>query len=96
MIIERSEFEVVAGREEEFLRYLEANRKKVEGFAGCRSFNFGRGVESPSKFILLLIWDSVEAHERVTRQPDFIAMGEKMAPFIADGKMEHFNSPGWK
>ena len=90
MVIEKSEVEVAAGKEEEFLRYLESTRKTVEGLDGCRSYTFGRGVENPSKFILLLTWDSVEAHENATRQPHFAEMEPHFAKYVIGGAMEHF------
>jgi heme-degrading monooxygenase HmoA len=37
---------------------------EVADAPGCRSMRMTRGVESPSRFVLLVEWDSVEAHER--------------------------------
>jgi quinol monooxygenase YgiN len=90
MILERSEVEVAAGQEEAFLRYLQSTRRQVENLTGCRSYTFGRGVENQSRFILLLTWDSVEAHETATQSPEMIAMQPQFAKYAIGGAMEHF------
>lgn len=63
MVLERAELPVIPGREAEFeaafatVRHLPA---AIEGFVSLRLV---RGVESPSLYILLIEWDSVDAHE---------------------------------
>ena len=40
-------------------------REVLTGTPGCRSVRMTHGVESPQRFVLLVEWDSVEAHEAV-------------------------------
>ena len=64
MILERAELPVIPGLEAEFesafatVAHLPAT---VEGF---RSLRLVRGIESPSLYVLLIEWDSVDAHEQ--------------------------------
>ena len=37
---------------------------------GCRTVRMTRGVESPKRFVLLVEWDSIEAHEINFRQTE--------------------------
>ena len=37
---------------------------------GCQSVRMTSGIESPNRFVLMVEWDSVEAHEVNFRQTD--------------------------
>ena len=43
-------------------------REQLTSTEGCRSVRMTRGIETPTRFILLVEWDSVEAHEVNFRQ----------------------------
>ena len=45
-------------------------RDVLAGTAGCRSVRMTRGIESPERFVLLVEWDSVQAHEVNFRQTE--------------------------
>lgn len=51
-----------------------------------------QGVESPSRFVLLIEWDSVEAHEQGFRETErFGAWRAAIGPFFAKPPVvEHF------
>ena len=66
MIIERVELQVAEGKEEAFATILGDARKILSSADGCRSVAAARGVENPSKFLLLLEWDSVGHHVAFT------------------------------
>lgn len=91
MVIERVEAEVIASRVEEFLRHLQATRGVIDNSKGCRAFTFGRGVENPSKIILLVTWDSIEAHA-AAKEPNEYREWIKTLPGFFAGRpaMEHF------
>lgn len=62
MVLEVALIDVVAGQEEDFTAAYAEARELVATTPGCRSVRMTRGVESPSRFVLLVEWDSVEAH----------------------------------
>jgi heme-degrading monooxygenase HmoA len=55
-----------------------------------------RGVESPSRFVLLVEWDTVEAHEQNFRGTErFTAWRAAIGPFFAEPPhVEHFTDIG--
>ncbi len=75
--------------------YLEA-RPILAETPGCRSVRMTHGIERPGRFVLLVEWDSVEAHEVEFRQTDrFTAWRAAIGPFF-DGPplVEHFADVG--
>jgi quinol monooxygenase YgiN len=92
MIIERVEFEIAPGQEEAFLAHCDAHRDTFAAMAGCNSFRFGRGVENPSKMMLLLHWDSVDAHNAAREAGAIKPFGAALGPMLAGTpSMEHFD-----
>jgi heme-degrading monooxygenase HmoA len=63
MVLEVADIEVSPGAEDEFAAAYLSVREVVSSTPGCRSVRMTRGIESPSRFVLLVEWDSVEAHE---------------------------------
>ena len=91
MVIERVEFEVLAGREEEFLRHIQVTRGVIDNSKGCQAFTFGRGVENPAKMILLVTWDSIEAHAAAKEPSEYCEWAKQLPGFFAGRPtMEHF------
>lgn len=76
MVIERVELDINPGKEADFLHHCDVSRPLFATIRGCTSFRFGRGIENPSKIILLVGWDSVDAHDEAR------ASGA-LAPFVA-------------
>ena len=64
MVLEMAVIEVTPGSEEAFAAAYRQVRHEVADAPGCRSVRMTRGVESPSRFVLLVEWDSVAAHEQ--------------------------------
>lgn len=62
MVLEVAVFEIMPGREDEFIAAYAEARPLVETTPGCRSVRMTRGEESPSRFVLLVEWDSIAAH----------------------------------
>ena len=71
--------------------YAEA-RPLVTDTPGFRSIRMTRGVESPSRFVLLVEWDSVAAHEENFRGSErFPRWRALIGPyFAAPPVVEHF------
>ena len=59
---------------------------------GCRSVRMNRGIESPNRFVLLVEWDSVRAHEVNFRRTDrFVTWRAAIGPYFAHPPVvEHF------
>lgn len=71
--------------------YREA-RSILVGTEGCRSVRMTHGIESPERFVLLVEWDSVEAHERSFRATErFTRWRALIGPWFAGPpRVEHF------
>ncbi len=62
MVTEHALLSVAPGREDDFeLAFAEA-RGIIAAAEGCRSVSLSRSVESPSSYLLLVEWESIEAH----------------------------------
>ena len=64
MVLEVALIDVLPGQEDAFATAYRLGHPILAGTPGCRSVRMTRGVESPSRFVLLVEWDSVEAHEK--------------------------------
>ena len=62
MALEVAVIIVRPGGEDDFMAAFRSVRPVLATTPGCRSVRMTRGVESPSRFVLLVEWDSVEAH----------------------------------
>lgn len=91
MLVERSEISIREGREDDF-----ATAMKNQGIAllsavpGVVAVEFGRGVENPGKFLLLLEWENMDAHIAFNKTPACTALRALIGPFSKGGSMEHF------
>jgi quinol monooxygenase YgiN len=93
MFVERAELPIIPGKEEEFAAAMASKGTAMLAAApGCHSVRVGRGVESPSKFLLLLEWDAVESHIALTQTPAFDEFKALVGPYIGGAPdMEHFD-----
>jgi len=83
-VLEVADIAVQPGREEEFLAAYRSVRDVLAGTPGCRSVRMTRGVESPARFVLLVEWDSLAAHEEEFRGTGrFTAWRAAIGPFFA-------------
>jgi heme-degrading monooxygenase HmoA len=92
MVLEVALIDVQEGREAEFAKaYAEASVILRET-AGCRSVRMTKGIESPSRFVLLVEWDSIDAHVDNFRATErFVRWRGLIGPYF-DGtpRVEHF------
>ncbi|MFC3740351.1 antibiotic biosynthesis monooxygenase family protein [Paractinoplanes deccanensis] len=70
MVLEVALIDVHPGEEDAFAAAYQAGRPILAGTPGCLSVRMTRGVESPSRFVLLVEWESVEAHLENFRATD--------------------------
>jgi heme-degrading monooxygenase HmoA len=62
MIREHAVLPVIPGQEQAFEAALQEALPLIAGSPGFRRISVSRGVESPSSYLLLVEWDSLEAH----------------------------------
>ena len=92
MVLEIALIDVQPGHEDDFAAAYSQARSLVATTPGCRSVRMTRGVESASRFVLLVEWDSIEAHldnfRASERFPQWRAL---IGPFFAAPPVvEHF------
>ena len=91
MLVERSELTVKDGAEEEFYAAItEKGVPLLQSVDGVISVQVGRGVENPSKFMMLVGWQSMDAHTAYGGTPKSLELRGIMGPFLSGGAMEHF------
>jgi heme-degrading monooxygenase HmoA len=92
MVLEVAEIKVTPGQEEAFKEAYRTAREFVEVSPGLRSMRMTQGVETPTRFVLLIEWDSVEAHEQGFRETErFPKWREAIGPYFAQPPLvEHF------
>lgn len=92
MVLEVAVIDVVPGAEQDFADAYRGIREVLSSTPGCRAVRMTRGVESPSRFVLLVEWDSVEAHEQEFRGTDrFVQWRTAIGPFFtAPPDVQHF------
>ncbi len=90
-MLEVADIAVQPGREDEFVAAYRSVRDVLSGTPGCRSVRMTRGVESPARFVLLVEWEKLAAHEEDFRGTDrFTAWRAAIGPFFAGPpRVEH-------
>ncbi|MBD0021827.1 antibiotic biosynthesis monooxygenase [Gordonia pseudamarae] len=76
-----------------FIEAYKGVREVLVGTPGCQSVRMTHCVESPDRFVLLVHWDSVAAHEDNFRATDrFTTWRAAISPFFAGPpRVEHFD-----
>jgi heme-degrading monooxygenase HmoA len=62
VITEHAVLPVIAGREGEFMKVMERAKQIIAASPGFVSLRVERCVERPSNFLLLVEWETLEAH----------------------------------
>ena len=92
MLLERAELLIKAGSEKDFAAAMnERGIALLASVPGVKSVNFGRGVENPDKFMLLVEWESMDAHAAFPNAPVYPEFRELIRPHSKGGSMEHFD-----
>ncbi|MCM3923719.1 antibiotic biosynthesis monooxygenase [Frankia sp. AiPs1] len=83
-VLEIARFDVQPGTEDKFVAAYREVRTEVVGTPGCRSARLTRGIESPSSFVLLVEWDSLDSHLKNFRESDrFVRWRTALGPYFA-------------
>jgi heme-degrading monooxygenase HmoA len=92
MVLEVALIDVQPGQEDAFAQAYATARPILVSTPGCRSARMTRGIESPSRFVLLVEWDSVQSHNETFRNSDrFTQWRGHIGPyFAAPPTVEHF------
>lgn len=92
MILEHAILPVVPGRELEFEAAFAAARGIMASMPGFVDLRLSRSIESPNEYLLLVHWESVEAHEQGFRgSPEYARWRELLHHFYDPFPVvEHF------
>ena len=94
MVLEVADIHIPPGRNAEFEEAIARGvRTVVAKAAGMRSYQVHKGIESPERYVLLIEWDTLEAHTVGFREsPLFAEWRAIVGPFFAKPPVvEHFN-----
>lgn len=93
MVLEIADFAVLAGREDEFVAAYREARALLAGTPGFRSARMHRSIETPTRFVLFIEWDSVEAHTVGFRESENFGRWRGIVGPFFDGAptVEHAN-----
>jgi heme-degrading monooxygenase HmoA len=84
MITEIAEIDITPGQEAAFIAGVEKALSLFARVPGCHGAKLQRGIESPTKFILLVTWDSVAAHtEQFVGSPDWNQWRDLVGTYFA-------------
>ena len=94
MIVERAEFTLVPGSEDDFIAAFPRARAVISKADGFRWVELHQGIEMPSTFLLLVGWESLEAHVDGFRGSDlFTQWRAVIGPYFAEQpRVEHFSA----
>ena len=91
MVLEVALIDVTPGSEQAFAAAYAQAKVLVGDTPGCRSMRMTRGVETPTRFVLLVEWDSVEDHQVFRDSDRFPQWRALIGPhFAAPPQVEHY------
>jgi heme-degrading monooxygenase HmoA len=91
MVLEVALIDVQAGHEQAFEDAFQQVRTAVSGSPGCLSMRMTHGIETPTRFVLLVEWESVAAHEAFRASDSFGRWRAGIGPHFAHPPhVEHF------
>jgi heme-degrading monooxygenase HmoA len=93
MILEVADIRITAGQQAAFEEAIQRGVRNVISQArGYRSHRIEHGIESPERYLLMIVWDTLENHTVDFRQSEaFAAWRAIVGPFFASPpQVEHF------
>ncbi|MCM3886014.1 antibiotic biosynthesis monooxygenase [Frankia sp. R82] len=83
-VLELARFEIRPGTEQAFESAFWQIRSELVGSTGCRGARMTRGVESPSSYVLLVEWDTLDDHLVGFRESEaFVRWRAALGPYFA-------------
>jgi heme-degrading monooxygenase HmoA len=91
MVTEIAVLTVAEGSEAAFAKVMtEVGAPALKGLPGAQSVRIGGGIETPTRFAVVIEWDSVEAHMAATKTEAFKTFSLAVKPYVVGMTMEHF------
>ena len=91
MILEVALIDVTTGAEAAFADAFRQGRALVADTPGFQSLRMTQGIETPTRFVLLVEWDSVAAHQLFRDSDRFGQWRALIGPHLAGPPhVEHF------
>ncbi|CAN5398150.1 antibiotic biosynthesis monooxygenase [soil metagenome] len=91
MVLEVALIDVVAGSEQAFEDGYRSVRSALADSPGLLSVRMTHGIESPTRFVLLVEWESLEAHQGFRDSERFAVWRSGIGPHFAQPPhVEHF------
>ncbi len=92
MVLERASFRIAPGREEEFEQAFQQAQLVIAAAKGFQGATLSRGVESPSTYLLLVEWATLEDHTVGFRDSPAFGEWRGLIGHLFDGApdVEHF------
>ena len=92
MVLERAQFRITPGREDEFEQAFAQAKLLLARSHGFRSATLSRGIESPSTYLLLVEWETLEDHTEGFRGSPAFGEWRALIGHLFDGApdVEHF------
>ena len=92
MVLEQAQFRITSGREQEFEQAFEQAKLVLAASPGFLSATLSRGVESPSTYLLLAEWRTLEDHTEGFRGSPAFGEWRGLLGHLFDGApdVEHF------
>src|SRR4029453_11755017 len=92
MVVEVALIDVLPGQEDAFAVAYRVGHPILATTPGCRSVRMTRGIASASRFVLLVEWDSVDAHLENFRNTERFAQWRALIGqhFATAPVVEHF------
>lgn len=92
MVLELAKFQIKPEMDGEFTKVLAQAKAVISQAKGFISIKFKRSIESPTVFIAMIEWETLEDHTIAFRESDlFLEWRNVVGPFFADKPVvEHF------
>lgn len=91
MVLEVALLDVTPGTEAAFTAAFHTAKELVAQTPGCRTIRMTQGVETPTRFVLLIEWDSVAAHQVFRDSDRFGVWRGLVGPYFSQPPVvEHF------
>jgi quinol monooxygenase YgiN len=90
MVTEVAVFQAASGKEDAFAQGIQQGIKVIRRAPGCQSVNAQRCVEDPARFLLVVQWENLEAHnEGFSNSPLFAEYRSHINGLILSGPVIH-------
>ncbi|HEY2764732.1 MAG TPA: antibiotic biosynthesis monooxygenase family protein [Pseudonocardiaceae bacterium] len=91
MVLEIAELTIRSGEEDSFAAAYDRAAHLVGDSPGCVSIRMTRGIESPSRFVLLVEWERLTDHTEGFREsPSFQSWRDEVGRYFAEPpRVEH-------